>query len=270
MTASTAPTVHPGYPPALSLAGRRAVVIGGTRGLGDAVVRRLADAGARVLAVGRTAPADLPPARVVLADVTRPDAAETIAAAVREEGGVDIVVHVVGGSVSPGGGHAVITDEHWDTELAWNFLGAVRLDRALTPLLLEQGSGVILHVGSIQARMPLYDGTLGYAAAKAALRTYSKGLANELAPHGIRVNTVSPGGIQSPSALALAHRIARARGISDDEGMQVLMESLGGIPDGRLAPATDIAEVIGFLVSDAAASVIGADVAVDGGTIKTA
>ena len=264
-------TPHPlPYPAALSLSGRQAVVVGGTKGLGEAVVRRLTEAGARVLAVGRSAPERTVADRVILADVTRPDAAAVIAAAVREEGGLDILVHVAGGSSSPAGGHAVMTDEHWDAELAWNFLGAVRVDRALTPLLRARGAGVILHVGSIQARMPLYDGTLGYAAAKAALRTYSKGLANELAPAGIRVNTVSPGGIHSPSAAGLAQRIADDRGISADDGMRVLMDSLGGIPDGRFAPAAEIAEVIGFLVSAGAASVVGADITVDGGTVKTA
>src|ERR1700712_5883558 len=257
------------YPPALSLAGRRAVVVGGTSGLGAAVVHRLADAGARLVAIGRTAPETSDAVRIVVADVTQAAAPEVIAAAVREEGGVDILVHVAGGSSSPSGGHATMTDAHWAAELALNLLAAVRVDRGLSPMLIGQGAGGILHVGSIQGRMPLWDGTLGYAAAKAALRSYSKGLANELAPKGIRVNTVSPGGIQSPSANGLALRIAESRGISAEAGMQVLMNSLGGIPDGRFAPADEIAEVIGFLVSDAAASVVGDEVTVDGGTVST-
>lgn len=257
------------YPSPLSLAGRRALVVGGTRGLGDAVVRRLHDAGAQVIAVGRTEPDETVAARVVIADSSRSDSADVIAGAVDEEGGIDILVHVAGGSSAPGGGHAALTDADWDAELSLNLLSAVRIDRALTPTMLRHGRGAIVHVGSIQARMPLHDGTLGYAAAKAALRAYSKGLANELAPQGIRVNTVSPGGIDSPSARALAQRIAAGRGISEEAGMQTLMDSLGGIPDGRFAPAPEIADVIGFLVSDAAASVVGADIVVDGGTIKT-
>jgi NAD(P)-dependent dehydrogenase (short-subunit alcohol dehydrogenase family) len=257
------------YPPALSLRGRQAVVVGGTRGLGEAVVRRLVDAGARVLAVGRTNPASTPAARLILADATVPGTAESIAAAVREEGGLDILVHVAGGSSSPSGGHATLTDEDWDAELQLNLLAAVRVDRALTPLMIEKRAGVIVHVGSIQSRMPLYDGTLGYAAAKAALRTYSKGLANELGPLGIRVNTVSPGGIQSPGSNGLAVRIAEAHAVSEEEGLKLLMDSLGGIPDGRFAPPAEIAEVIGFLVSDAAASVLGDEVTVDGGTVST-
>lgn len=257
------------YRSTLSLAGRRALVVGGTRGLGEAVVRRLHDAGARVIAVGRTEPDQTAAARVVLADSTQPESADVIAAAVEEDGGVDILVHVAGGSSAPGGGHAGLSDADWDAELSLNLLSAVRLDRALAPAMLRQGSGAIVHVGSIQARMPLHDGTLGYAAAKAALRAYSKGLANELAPQGLRVNTVSPGGIDSPSARGLAHRIATARGVSEEAGMQTLMDSLCGIPDGRFAPPSEVADVIGFLVSDAAASVIGADIVVDGGTVNT-
>jgi NAD(P)-dependent dehydrogenase (short-subunit alcohol dehydrogenase family) len=152
----TRPTSH--YPPALSLRGRQAVGVGGTRGLGEAGVHRLVDAGARVLAIGRSEPVSTPAARLIFADVTVPRSAETMAAAVREEGGLDILVHVAGGSSSPSGGHATLSDEDRDTELQLNLLAAVRLDRALTPLLIEKRAGVIVHAGSIQSRMPLYVG----------------------------------------------------------------------------------------------------------------
>ncbi len=255
------------YPQALDLTGRRAVVLGGTKGLGQAVVSRLFRAGATVVAVGRSVPDDTAAAAVITADVTDPAAAGRVAAELRALGGLDIIVHVAGGSHAPSGGYAALSDEHWMDELQLNLLAAVRLDRALVPLLEDAASGVVVHVGSIQGRVPLWDGTLGYAAAKAALRTYSKGLANELAPRGIRVNTVSPGGIDSPGATALAQRIAQSRGVSDDEGRELLMASLGGIPDGRFAPPEEIAETIGYLVSDAAASIVGADIVVDGGTV---
>ena len=115
-------------------------------------------------------------------------------------GGAQILVHVAGGSQASGGGFAALSEDDWMDELQLNLLSAVRLDRALAPAMIEAGTGAIVHVVSIQWRMPLYDGTLGYAAAKAALRTYSKGLAHELAPKGIRVNTVSPGFIQTSAA----------------------------------------------------------------------
>ena len=98
-----------------------------------------------------------------------------------------------GGLVRPDSGPGT-AGEHWQRELAVNLLAAVRIDRGLIPGMVKAGRGAVVHISSIQHRMPLYDATLAYAAAKAALSTYSKGLANELGPKGLRVNAVSPGG----------------------------------------------------------------------------
>ena len=102
----------------------------------------------------------------------------------------------MGGSEAPAGGYAALGDEHWDAELRLNLLAAVRLDRALVPAMVRAGRGSVVHISSIQRKMPLSDGTLAYAAAKAALTTYSKGLATEIAPAGVE-HTIDGGTIRT-------------------------------------------------------------------------
>lgn len=161
-------------------------------------------------------------------------------------------------------------EEEWQRELSLNLLPAVRLDRALLPGMLAQGAGVVIHVTSIQRELPLPESTTGYAAAKAALSTYSKSLSKEISPKGIRVVRVAPGWIETEAAVALAERLALQAGTDYEGGKKIIMDSLGGIPLGRPSKPVEVANLIAFLASPRAATITGTEYVIDGGTVPTA
>jgi NAD(P)-dependent dehydrogenase (short-subunit alcohol dehydrogenase family) len=135
--------------------------------------------------------------------------------------------------------------------------------------MIERKSGVIIHIASIQGRLPLYDSTLPYAAAKAGLINYSKSLSNEVSPKGVRVLTVSPGWILTAAANRMMERIAQSSNITVEQAAESVMDALGGIPIGRAAKPEEVAEFIGFLVSPGASYLTGTEYVIDGGTIPT-
>jgi len=255
----------------LDLQGKRVLVTGGTKGVGAAVVESLSGAGAQVMATARSIPEVTPKGvSYVAGDLTTAFGCQAVADAVLERlGGIDIIVNVLGGSSAPGGGFINLTDSEWETAINQNLMPAVRLDRALLPTMISQSSGVIIHVTSIQNVLPLPESTTAYAAAKAALSTYSKSLSKEVSPLGIRVVRVSPGWIETDAAVRLAERLADQAGTDYEGGKKIIMDSLGGIPLGRPSKPQEIADLITFLVSPSAASITGTEYIIDGGTVPT-
>src|SRR5438105_11547051 len=252
-------------------AGKRALVTGRTKGIGEAIVKRLRSGGATVMTIARSTTADLEKLDLFIqADISTTAGVERVINEVLDRfGGVDILVSNVGGSSAPSGEVLALSDKDWQETFNTNLFSAVRLDRGLLPPMLKKGSGVIVHISSILRRLPLFEASLAYAAAKAALTNYSKGLSNEVGPKGIRVNSVAPGFIETAAARRLILRLAEEQGVDESRARQGLMDSLGGIPIGRPNRPEDIAELVAFPVSDPAASIHGSEYLIDGGTIPT-
>jgi NAD(P)-dependent dehydrogenase (short-subunit alcohol dehydrogenase family) len=246
------------------LKGKRALVTGGTKGIGRAIADELAQAGAQVVVTARTNQENNPH-HFIAADVTN---AEQVAELAREIeatfGGIDILINNVGGLTTPGGGHSTLTDAHWQQELDLNLISAIRLDRALLPQMIGQQSGVIIHISSVAGKQALWNLNLAYAVSKAALNSYSKALATELAGQGVRVLTVAPGATKTAPMVKFLEDYSASAGISIEEGMKQLMAQTGGIPMGRMAEPEEVARLVHFLVSP---YLTGTIYAIDGGSL---
>jgi NAD(P)-dependent dehydrogenase (short-subunit alcohol dehydrogenase family) len=253
------------------LSGKIALVTGGTKGTGKAIAERLLQAGAIVIITARNKPEnENENLHFISADLSTSSGTEKVIEEVKTSfGKLDILINNLGSSETPGGGFEVLKEEDWEKTFQANLFAPVRLDRGFLPEMIQQKSGVIIHIASIQGKLPLYDSTLPYAAAKAGLRNYSKSLSNEVAPKGVRVLTVSPGWIMTTSAIRMMERIAESSNGTIEEATESVMNALGGIPFGRPAQPEEVAELVGFLVSPRANYLTGTEFVIDGGTIPT-
>ncbi|WP_293943896.1 MULTISPECIES: SDR family oxidoreductase [unclassified Sphingobacterium] len=253
------------------LSDKIALVTGGTKGTGRAIAERLLQAGATVVITARNAP-ELANSNLhfIASDLSTAEGAKKVVGEVLSSyGRLDILINNFGGSSTPAGGFAVLSDEDWESTLQANLLAPIRLDRGFLPQMIERKNGVIIHIASIQGKLPLYDSTLPYAAAKAGLRNYSKSLSNEVTPKGVRVLTVSPGWINTTASEAWLGEIARNSNSTIEDAQQGVMDALGGIPFGRPAEPAEVAELVGFLVSPRANYLTGTEYVIDGGTVPT-
>jgi NAD(P)-dependent dehydrogenase (short-subunit alcohol dehydrogenase family) len=252
----------------LGLHGARAVVTGGTRGIGAASVRRLAAAGAHVVAVARRQAAVPAGVHLVAADLTAPGGAEAAATAALDHlGGIDVLIDNAGRNTQVPDGVLAATDEDWQANLDANLLSVVRLDRALVPHMTAQGHGAVVHVSSNAARYPQPNG-VPYAAAKAALNAYSKSLALACGPHGVRVTAVMPGVIETDAVEASLRQAAERTGRDLDTIRKEFHQRLTA-PLGRPGQPEEAAELIAFLASPRASYLTGITISVDGGILPT-
>ena len=251
-----------------TLEGKTALVTGGTKGIGKAIADRLARAGAKIVVTARTQPSDGDEKHhFIAADMATAEGTAAVVKEVTEKFvAVDILIDNVGGLTSPGGGFSTLTDAHWENELRFNLMSTVRLDRGMLPGMIEKKGGVIIHISSVAGKVPLWEFNMAYAVSKAALNSYSKALANEVASKGMRVLTVSPGGTATEPMIRFMEQFAGSSGASANEVFKSLSDKFGGLPMGRMAEPDEVASLVGFLVSPAAAYLTSANYVIDGGS----
>jgi NAD(P)-dependent dehydrogenase (short-subunit alcohol dehydrogenase family) len=254
----------------LQLSGKTAIVTGASRGIGLAVTRGLIGEGARVVAAAREGADQLRELGVVpvITDLTAPDGpAAVVEAAARTFGKLDILVNNVGAVRPRTGGFASVTAQDWTATLAVNFLAAVHVTRLALPLLTARGGGSIITISSVNAALP-DPLVIDYSAAKAALTNFCKALSKETGPHGVRVNTISPGPVATDLWLGSGGVAETIAGVAGSTPGAVATAAVADTPTRRFTEPGEVADLVLFLASPRAGNITGADFAIDGG-LKT-
>lgn len=262
----------------LNLTGKTAVVTGASTGIGLAIATTLAHEGMHVVVGSRkvtdelAALCDAHDVTAVAVDLAEPaGAGDLVAAAVEAHGGVDLLVNNVAVS-EPAEGVTAFTDAQWHRVFDLTFFAAVRAVRAAVPVMLGRSGANIVNIGSLNARLPMAT-IAPYSAAKAALVNLGTALSEQLAPRGIRVNTVSPGPVRTPMWTApggFAEVFADQLDTTVADVLDRVLPATFAITTGRISDPAEVADLVAFLASDRAANITGADYVLDGGQLKTA
>ena len=243
--------------------GKVALVTGASSGIGRAAVKILAANGARVAinfhrneagaeAIRKEIVADGGSAIAVQADVAQASEVELlIKRTVTELGPIDILVNNAGSLVERLR-ILELTEERWDEVIDLNLKSAFLCCKAVAGSMMERKAGSIINVSSIAGRTGGALGSIHYSTAKGGLITFTKGLAKELAPFGVRVNAVSPGVIDT-------------RFHEEFSSPEMMKGYVASIPQGRVGTPEEVAEVICFLASDAASYLAGETIEINGG-----
>ncbi|HXZ63177.1 MAG TPA: oxidoreductase [Streptosporangiaceae bacterium] len=256
----------------LGLAGKTAVVTGGSKGIGLAVVRALVGAGVHVVtgaqhsSAGLDALTDSGQVHAITVDLSEPSGPGALIEAAGDR--IDILVNNVGSAPARPGGFLSITDEDWIATLNLDLMAAVRACRAVLPAMLAVGAGAIVTICSVNARLP-DPAVLDYSTAKAGLAGFCKALSKEVGPAGIRVNTISPGPVATDlwlGAEGVAQTVSQATGSQPDE---VARQAAGQMLTGRFTQPAEVADLVLFLASSRAGNITGADFTIDGGLVPT-
>jgi len=254
----------------LRLSGKTAIVTGASRGIGLAVTRELIGEGVRVVAAAREGADELAKlgAIPVIADLTAPDGpAKVTEAAAAAFGELDILVNNVGAVRPRTGGFASVTAQDWTATLSVNFLAAVHVTRLALPLMTSRG-GSIVSISSVNAALP-DPLVIDYSAAKGALSNFCKALSKEVGPHGVRVNTISPGPVATDLWLGGGGVAETIAGVAGGTPAAVAAAAVAGTPTGRFTEPGEVADLVLFLASPRAGNVTGTDVIIDGGMKPT-